>query len=266
MNLTELRQMQQTLQQGIAGDAGDAVRAIALLRPRPGGGAPALQVYRQAHGARLAAALADNHAVLVLALGDEGFARLAAAYVAAQPSLTPSIRWFGHRLAEFMDQAGADLVPHPALADLARMDWALRAAFDAGDAQVLGRDELLGLAAADWPALRFDLHPSVQRRALRWAVEPVWQALDAAEPGAEPDLPEPVAQAHTLLVWRQGLATRWRSLSETEAGLLQALDQGADFAALCAQAGDAATAAGLLAQWLADGLLSAALPQRADPG
>lgn len=255
MSLAELRQLQQTLQQGIAGDAVDATRAAVLLRPRPGGGAAALEVYRHAHGARLAAALADNHSALAKALGDEGFARLAAAYADRHPSTTPSIRWHGHRLADFMDQAGADLVPHPALADLARLDWALRSAFDAADAPRLDREALLGLAPADWPGLRLALHPSVQWLALHWAVGPVWQALEAATPGDEPDLPPPQPLDHRLLVWRQGLGTHWRSLPDDEAVLLQALADGADFAALCERAGDAALAASRLAQWLAEGLL-----------
>ena len=95
--------------------------------------------------------------MLAQALGGAAFAALAAACTAAQPPLQPSIRWLGHRLAAFMDRCVAtdnSLVPHPALADLARMDWALRAAFDAGNAPVLLRGSLVGLAADDWLSLR----------------------------------------------------------------------------------------------------------------
>ncbi|WP_163367521.1 HvfC/BufC N-terminal domain-containing protein, partial [Klebsiella aerogenes] len=87
-----------------------------------GDAGPGLQVYRHAYRARLAEALADNYTVLARALGDEAFDALAQAYLAAHPSRHPSIRWFGAALADFMAVAGDELVPHPGLVDLARMD------------------------------------------------------------------------------------------------------------------------------------------------
>ena len=274
MNITHqevLRQQQQAFQAALLGQP-----VGGLLRPGPGGAAAALAVYRHAHAARLTAALRDNFEILARALGDEAFAALASAYIDAQPSDQPSIRWFGHRLAAFMDQrlaADDGLVPHPALADLARMDWALRGAFDAADAPVLLREALAAVPPEHWPGLRLVLHPSVQQVALQWAVEAAWHALRAgldgatgnpADSGPEPELPAPEAHPHALLVWRRELATQWRSLAEPEAALLQSVAEGAVFGDLCEQAasgvdepGQAATrvVAGLQ-QWLADGLVS----------
>jgi hypothetical protein len=255
-------------QRAFAAAVADGAEPGALLADDPRGGPPALFAYRHAYAARLVEALRDNHEVLARALGDEGFDALARAYLSAHPSTTPSIRWFGHRLAEFMAasvDADHGLVPHPAFVDLARMDWALRTSFDAADAPVLDRAALAGIAPPDWPALRFTLHPAVQRIALDWAVEPAWRVLREADPeaGDEPALPAPEAAPHTLLAWRQGLETLWRSLPDDEAVLLQALADGADFATLCAHAADVvdeqaapAHVAGLLARWLDDGLLS----------
>lgn len=262
-----------------------------LLLPGPAGQAPAIAVYAQACRLRLVAALRDNFEVLALAMGDQAFDRLALAYLAAQPSRQASIRWFGHRLAAFMDQclaadeqgiAGpcAGLVAHPALADLARMDWALRDAFDAADARPIGRDALAALPPQAWPALRLQMHPSVQLLALQWAVEPAWRALRDARDmptDASPGLAAPLAWPHDLLVWREGLDTRWRSLDPAEARLLRAVAGGKAFAGLCEMAdkvgddlavpGAAALASppspvldrvvGALQRWLADGLLSA---------
>ena len=259
--LDQLRQQQLAFQAAVLGQVGGG-----LLRPSPGGGAAAVQIYQQAHGLRLAAALHDNFEMLAQALGDAAFATLAAAYTAAQPPHQPSIRWFGHRLAGLMDQcvvADNGLVPHPALADLARMDWALRGAFDAADAQPLHRDALAALAADAWPTLRLQLHPSAQAVPLQWAVEPAWQLLRAASAGSEPELPAPRHSPHTLLVWRQGLETRWRSLPAPEATLLQAVADGQPFEAWCERAAALVSSAdaavplvvGLLQQWLADGVL-----------
>jgi hypothetical protein len=238
-----------------------------LLRPAPSGGAARLDVYRHAYRARLVGALRDNFEILARALGDEAFDALGRAYVAAHPSSQPSIRWFGHRLAAFMDRSVADddgLVPHPALADLARMDWALRAAFDAADAPVIGREALATVPGDAWPALRLQLQPSLRCVPLQWAVESAWHVLREQADGAEPELPAPEALAHTLLVWRRGLETQWRALSDAEAALLQAVAEGDDFGALCERAAglvdDAEQAVplvvGVLQQWLAEGLVS----------
>lgn len=254
----QLRAQQQALQQAIVG--GTDAAPPGLLRPQPGGAPARLDVYRHAYRARLLAALRDHHEVLARVLGDEAFDALAADYIDAQPSRTPSIRWYGAGFAAALAAraaAGDARLPHPALVDLARMEAALREVFDAADAPPLGRADLAGLPPADWPALRLRLHPAVRRLALDWAVEPVWAALRAAAPGAEPELPAPAARPHTLLVWRAGLDTRWRSLADEEAALLARVADGQPFAALCAQAGDAAVAAQALAQWLADGLLAA---------
>jgi hypothetical protein len=239
-----------------------------LLAPAPGGGATRFDIYHHAYAARLVAALRDNFEILARAMGDEAFDTLGRAYLAAQPSQQPSIRWFGHRLAEFMDaHAAADdgLVPHPALADLARLDWALREAFDAADAEPLAATALLAVPSDQWPALCFELHPSVRRLDLQWAVASAWHVLKQAAAGAEPELPAPEPAAHTLLVWRRGLATHWRVLPPPEAAALRPLADGARFDALCVEAAQAigcdadAAAAQVVAwlqQWLADGLLA----------
>ncbi len=262
--LAELRQQQQAFEAAVLGQD-----ITGLLRPAPNGADAAIDVYRHAYTARLTGALRDNFEILALALGDEGFDALAAAYIDAHPSMQPSIRWFGHGLADFMDASvGADdgLVPHPALADLARLDWALRTAFDAADAPVIHRDALAKVAPAQWPGLVLQLHPSVQLLPLQWAVGPAWHALRAAADDLEtaPELPAPEPLPHCLLVWRRGGDTQWRSLDGHEADLLQAVARGDDFGALCAHAAEQVDevdqavprVVAALQQWLADGLFS----------
>ena len=241
-----LQAQQQALQRAIDGDGDGGVSPL-----------QGLEVYRHAVPARLLAALRDNYLVLHRAMGDEDFDALANAYLQRHPSRTPSIRWFGVHLAEFM--ADWEPLPHPALIDMARMDWALRGAFDAPDAEAL--HGLTGLDAAT----RFTLHPTVRLVPLEWAVEPAWRALRLAiteESSEDPELPEPEARAHVLLAWRLGLEVRWRSLDALEADLLASVQGGADFARLgeraAAQVGEDEAPAALvqaLQTWLAEGLL-----------
>jgi len=271
-DLSTLRRQQQALAQAVRGGRPPPGR---LLQATPQGRLARIDAYQHAYQARLAGALRDNFEVLALAMGDEAFAALAQAYTAAHPSRQPSIRWFGHRLADFMArqlEQDDGLVPHPAMVDLARLDWALRAAFDAADAPVLDATALATLPAEAWPRLRFNLHPSVQRLPLAWAIGPAWHALraqadapsDAADGGDEPALPSPEPLGHTVLVWRRGLATQWRSLDAAEAPLLAAVAAGRPFARWCELAAtlvdepDAAVplVVGRLQQWLGEGLLS----------
>ena len=245
--MMSLVKQQQALQAAVSASA----PADGLLQAAAG-----LAIYQDAYRARLLAALRDNFSVLQWVLGDDEFDALGTAYLQAHPSTEPSIRWFGHRLAAFMETTE---ISHPAMADFARMDWALRAAFDAADAPTLQAADLQSLAPDEWAELTFRLHPSAQLLDLQWAIEASWRALrDADGEAVELDAPEPLA--HTLLVWRQGLETRWRSLSTLEAALLHALAAGANFAAICAVAAlsheDAAQqVVGALQQWLNDDLL-----------
>src|SRR5260221_11286262 len=126
--MNALVDQQRALQRAITsgGDAGALLRALPNREPL-------LRVYQHAYTSRLVGALRDNFGVLPRVMGDEAFDALANAYVAAHPSRHASIRWYGDELPRFMTENEA-LVPHPALTDLARMEWALRSAFDAADA------------------------------------------------------------------------------------------------------------------------------------
>lgn len=258
-----LQTQQRRLQQGI-----DARSTPVGLLHEPA--ALGLDIYQQAYRARLLAALRDNFTVLQRALGDAEFDALGLAYLQARPSRQPSIRCFGDQLAAFMATDYADALPHASLADFARMDWALRAAFDAAPAPLLTPAELMRVPPADWAGLVFELHPTVQLLKLDWAIEPAWSALRAFDPETAapdqpaPELPEPVPLPHVLLIWRERWDTRWRSLDPLEAELLHALAAGQSFAGICAlaaqqQGPDAGTAPARVVQalqrWLTQGLL-----------
>ena len=247
--MSALAAQQAALQRAIVRDA-DALGVTGLLR-----------IYQQAYRARLVAALRDNFGVLPKVMGDDAFDALALAYLDAHASARPSIRWFGDALPEFM-AAHDELVPHPAMTDLARMEWALRTAFDAADAQALSVAALAAVPPDAWPALVFTPLPSVQLLALEWNIAPVWRALQG---DAELVLPEPEALAHVMLVWRAGLETRWRVLEPAAARLLASALRSETFAELCViaaiEAGAEAAplhAASALRSWLDDGLFSAA--------
>ena len=214
-------------------------------------------VYRTAYRARSRAALRDNFEMLPLVMGEDAFDALAKAYLCAHPSRHYSLRWHGHLLCEFMARNEA-LVDHPAMLDLARMEWALRHAFDAAHATPLSAAELAGVPAVDWADLRFALHPSVQLLDLHWAVGPVWHALKSGQSHMAP----PEALDHHMLVWRWGMNTQWKSLAPIETGFIQGLLENHTFGQLCAALAEgvgedraAATAVHLLSELLKSGAI-----------
>lgn len=221
------------------------------------------RLYLIAYRARLLAALRENFPVLARALGDDEFDALAVTYLDAHPSPHRSIRWFGDTFCDFLG-AAPERLPHPALLDLARMDWALCLAYDATDATPVTAATLRGLPPDAWAGLRFALHPSVSLLTVDWLVAPIWHALND-DADAQTEAPEP--GVHTLMVWRRELECHWRTLDELEAQALAAIRDGAPYGDVCAgiaerlgvtpdEAARAATVtADLLRQWLTHGVL-----------
>ena len=144
--MTQLQTLQTQFQNALLADQ---PAQAGLLSTR---GVAQFSVYRHAYRARLRGALRDNFEVLPLVMGDDAFDALANAYIDAHPSRHYSLRWFGHALGDFMAGHGS-LVDHPAMTDLARMEWALRTAFDAAPATLLTPAELAAVPAQDWAQL-----------------------------------------------------------------------------------------------------------------
>jgi hypothetical protein len=216
-----------------------------------------LSIYGNAYRSRLAEALASNFPALAGLLADD-FDMLAAGYVQSHDSRYSSIRYYGSDLPQFL-ASHADYAAVPVLAELARWEWAMAETFDAADAAPLGHAALARFSPGQWAQLRFRFHPSVRRLDLSWNVPQLWQALSAASERPAADLSAaPVA----WLLWREQLATYFRSLPPGEAAVLDGALRGWPFGelceSLCAELGASAAparAAELLSSWVAAGLI-----------
>lgn len=217
-----------------------------------------LAIYGNAYRTRLIEALDANYPALHGWLGDDEFNLLARAYIDACPSRHYSIRWFGHRLPEFLSNR-APWRDDTFSNEIARFEWAMSEAFDAADAPPVTADDMVQLAPETWPSLQLTFHASLRRLELQWNVAPIWRALTRDEkPDAAHDARKPVA----WLVWRQQLTLFYRSLEADEAWALDAARGGANFAGICEGLCEwnqpdsvALRAAGFLRQWIADGLI-----------
>jgi len=238
------------------------------IRPRIVGtdkvdAATRLGIYANAYRLRLIEALDTDYPGLHAMAGDEEFDRLARAYIDAHPSGFRSLRWFGHRVSEFL-RTTAPWSGYPVFAEMAAFEWALSDAFDAADLDIASVDDMAAVPPQAWSGLSFAMHPSIQRIDLYWNVPTVWKAIEAdEEPPALENSEIPVA----WLLWRHNLQTHYRSMAVDEAWAFDALRDGESFAAICEGLTEwidaphvASHAAGLLKQWLNDGLISEIRP------
>ena len=189
-----------------------------------------LDVYRDGYALRLIEVLTNDYPGLMAMAGPDDFDHMARAYIAANPSRHPSVRWYGRGVADFL-AATPPYSDTPAAAEMARFEWALGEAFDSPDTAPITAEGLMALAPEAWETLSFTALPSLTRLALAFDVPQAWQRREAVEPGALE-----VARAAapvTWAIWRPEFDTNFRSLDPDEAAMLEALVEGRPFPELC---------------------------------
>ena len=124
--MKSLRELQDTFQRAIlAGD--DAI--LAEVKDSAKEKRDVLfGVYRNAYVARLADIVSEDYEQLHAYLGDQGFAMLVKAYIAANPSDQRSARWFGRHLPTFVGE-NQTYAKHPEVVELAQLEKALAARY-----------------------------------------------------------------------------------------------------------------------------------------
>jgi hypothetical protein len=241
--------------------------ALADVRVRGSQGGPAarqrLGIYHHAYRARLLETLRDSVGHTLRYLGDTWFDALATEHIEATESLHPNLRFHGEGLADWLSLRLADpespVGLHPEVAELARLDWALRHAFDAAEAPALSREDLAAIAPSDWATVGWALQPSASLLCCQVNTLVLWHALDQ---DTEPPAVQALASPQHVLVWRLGERPHFRSLGAAEHLALAGLQRGRCFAEVCADLAEAwpgqdtATLAGrCLRQWVEEGVL-----------
>jgi hypothetical protein len=219
-----------------------------------------LDVYREGYALRLIEVLTIDYPGVLAMAGPEDFDLMARAYIAAQPSRHPSVRWFGKGLADFLVTT-APYDGSPAVAEMARFEWALGEAFDSIDVEPITAETVMTVPPEAWETIVFAPLPSLRRLSFSYDVPPSWQRREEVEPGAleVAGLEGPVP----WMIWRPERMSNFRSLEPDEAVMLDAMVQGQPFPALCEallphveEDQAAARAAGLLRSWVEEGLIA----------
>lgn len=217
-----------------------------------------LGVYRDAYVLRLVEVMQSDHELLRSYVGDDEFAAMGRAYVAAHPSDQPNARWFSRHLPAFLARA-EPYKNHPQLAELALLEKTLNDAFDAPDAPMAGVPELAAIPPEEWEGLAFTPHPSAKRLDFETNAAAIWAALKAEADPPDAARPEPLEK---ILVWRDE-TPMFRVLEPEEAMMWDEAAKGVRFGVLCEMLatyddpdGAAARAAQYLAGWLMSGAIT----------
>jgi len=215
-----------------------------------------LALYRRMYWYRQVDALYDTFPILADCLGEETFAKLASAYVAAHPSEHHALEHLGERLPAFMRARGDAFVAAggDVWADLAELEWAQCAALLAPEPEAIA--SLADLPLDRFASARLDFVPSLVVCSARPAALAILRKLDRARR----DLPAESGSApRTVLVWRPDFHARDRVVASDEAEALARARRGATLDEVCLAFGDAENpterAALVITRWIGDGLV-----------
>ena len=224
MKAPAVAELEQSFQSYVLDHAAGVERVIA--EDAKAGADERLAVYFDAYRLRLLEVLENDYPALRAVAGAPEFDRLGRAYIDAHPSTTPSVRWFGRKLAEFLVAAKA----RPAFAELAAFEWAQGEVFDAADAPAVSLDAMSRVPGDAWGGMKLEFHPAVRRVDLWWNAPAIAQAVDKKKKAPKP---AKAARLQAWVLWRSELDIRWRSLEPDEAAALDAAREGATFADVC---------------------------------
>jgi hypothetical protein len=230
-------------------DRPNQIAALGANAPEVG-----LAVYHHAYRAQLLACLADTYAKVWSWIGDEGFERAGRRHIDDHPPSSWTLNDYG---SSFPDTLAALYPDDPEVAELGRLDWALRRAFDGADAEPV---DLTSLAEVDWETARIGFVPTLRLFDITTNCAAIWNALAAEEtPPPVERLPAPAA----IRVWRLGLAPQFQTIDASERRALDLALAGSTFAEVCAalvrmldESQVAALAGQWLAAWLREGLVA----------
>jgi hypothetical protein len=146
------------------------------------GVAPAARVgvYRHHVFASLTATLSATYPVVCRLVGSGFFAFATDAYIRREPPAGPCLVEYGGTFADFLGTF-APCAGHPYLADVARLEWAMKIALHAEDATPIAAARLASVPSEAVARLTFQLDPSAVWLRSPWPVDRIWRANQPGE-------------------------------------------------------------------------------------
>ena len=208
-----------------------------LVAGEPARAAARFMIHRGNFLESLVNALAHTYPAVKAICGEGNFRVLAGTFVRAHPPARPELMNYGDGFAAFIAAHDAARRDFPFLPDLARLEWALNAAYFAADAPALTPDDLAAVPPERLGALRLALHPSARLVASEYPIHAIWLAA-AADGGAPPDSP---GDGEAVLVLRSSGPAEIFEIDAGETVFLGAIAAGAPLEKALAEAAAAAT-------------------------
>lgn len=156
----------------------DAALPPGLVDPQGRPAPKRFSVYRNNVASSLTRALEAGFPTVRKLVGDEFFAAMALVYLRAHPPRSRMLMLYGADFPDFL--AGFPPVAHLGyLADVARLEFAVRESYHAADSTPLSEAEFQRLLGADISALRLTLAPALRLLRSDWPVVSIWAAHQA---------------------------------------------------------------------------------------
>lgn len=187
-----------------------------------GAGRPAgrrYAVYRNNVAVSLREALETGFPAVLSLIGAENFAHVAGQFLRQNPPQSPLMMHYGTEFPEFI----ASLPPLQKwgyLADVARLELALRRSYHAGDATPIDPTDLATRDEVSLMATRFTLAPALQLVPSPWPLVSLWRFA------TQSDQPKPQAVAESALVLRPGFDPEVHPLTPAATEFVRALMHG----------------------------------------
>lgn len=132
-------------------------------------------VYRNNVAVSLTDALETAFPVVHKLVGTDFFRAMAGVYLRAFPPTSPVMMFYGDQMPEFLAGFGpAQSVPY--LADMARVELALRHSYHAADARPIDPDALSKIAPDTLPNVTFGFAPAVHLIMSKYPLHSIWWA------------------------------------------------------------------------------------------
>ncbi len=235
--------------------------APALIRGRGGlDAAERLQIYAGMYPLRMRDALRSDYPALAELLGEQGFGKLVADYVAVHPSRSFTLARLGDHLPEFLAGWGSPR-RRGLLGDVARLEHAGARVFDAEETVPMDAETLQAIPAAEWPHVR--LRPAAAFRLVRVRPGAV-DVLDAVLEGNP--VPRRAGRGRVeVAYYRRDFVVLRRAMGPFDGNLLASLAAGETVGSALERAGEAfpgrlpsgETLSGWFAEWTRAGFFSA---------
>jgi len=166
-----------------------------LINPDGSPASKRFDVYRNNVAVSLTEALETAFPVIRKLIGDENFKGLAGIFLRQHPPSSPVLMFYGQEMPSFLD--GFEQLKHlPYLADVARLELALRESYHAADAEPFDPSILQELGEEALLKSRVRFAPAMRLIRSRYPIHGIWQM------NMVPNAPKPAARGENVLVTR----------------------------------------------------------------